>query len=228
MDGAGGEDPGREGSGPPAGESPAGLNVVSVELKGAAGEMVRIHLSDGSFFLLHAEIFARSGLSAGAAVAPEDVVALSARSERVRARIAALRLLSRAAHTRRGLARKLAARGFDRPAIRYALARMVELGYCDDRQFAESWMRLKRSGGKNGAVALYRGLLSRGVAKPLAQEVVNELYPHEDEARDARRLARGLSREAAIRRLRGRGFRARAIAAAIRGLPGRGRQPREE
>jgi regulatory protein len=189
--------------------------------------MARIHLSDGSFFLLHAEIFARSGLSAGAVVGPHEVSALTARSDRVRARIAALRLLSRSAHTRRGLARKLAARGFDRPSIRSALARMVELGYCDDRQFAESWTRLRRSGGKNGAVALYRGLLARGVSKPLAQEVINELYSHEEEARDAARLARGLSREAAIRRLRGRGFRARAIAEAIREIPRTARPPRE-
>jgi len=186
--------------------------------------MVRIHLSDGSFFLLHAEIFARSGLSAGMEIGPDVVARLSARSERVRARIAALRLLSRSAHTRRGLARKLAARGFERPAIRYALARMVELGYCDDRAFAESWMRLRLAGGKNGAVALLRGLLARGVEKPLAQEVVSEMYPQEDEVRDARRLTRGLSRAAAIRRLAGRGFRSRAIAAAIRGIPGKGRE----
>lgn len=197
-----------------------------MELKGAAGEMVRIHLSDGSFFVLHAEIFARTRLSTGITVSAQEVSDLTARSERVRARIAALRLLSRAAHTRRGLARKLTARGFDRPAIRFALARMVELGYCDDRQFAETWMRLRLPGGKHGAVALYRGLLARGVSKPLAQEVINELYPHAEEVRDARRLARGLSREAAIRRLRGRGFRARAIAEAIREIPRTGRQPR--
>jgi regulatory protein len=190
--------------------------------------MVRIHLSDGSFFVLHAEIFARSGLSAGAQIGSDDVARLSARSERVRARIAALRLLSRSAHTRRGLARKLVAKGFDRPAIRYALARMVELGYCDDRAFAESWMRLRLPAGKNGAVALFRGLLARGVEKSLAQEVVSEMYPHEDEVRDARRLTRGLSRTAAIRRLAGRGFRSRAIAAAIRGIGRKGRgQPAE-
>ena len=190
--------------------------------------MVRIHLSDGSFFMLHAEVFAPSGLSAGAAVDSQAVATLTARSERVRARITALRLLSRSAHTRRGLARKLAARGFDRAAVHHALARMVELGYCDDRAFAEAWMHLRLASGKNGAVALYRGLLSRGVAKPLALEVVGAMYPHAEELRDARRLTRGLSREAAIRRLRTRGFRARAIAAAIKGLAGKGHAPAEE
>jgi len=190
--------------------------------------MVRIHLSDGSFFALHAEVFASAGLWAGAVIEPDAIVRLTTRSERARARIAALRLLSRSAHTRSGLARKLAARGFDRPAIRSALARMVELGYCDDRAFAESWMRLRLSGGKNGALALYRGLVARGVAKPLAQEVVSAMYPHEDEVRDARGLTAGLSRAAAIRRLAGRGFRSRAIAAVIRAIPGTGRERPED
>jgi regulatory protein len=181
--------------------------------------MVRIHLTDGSFFVLHAEVFARAGLSAGIVLDAETRARLLARSERVRARVQALRLLSRAAHTRRGLARKLSARGFGQPAIRHALMRMTELGYLDDRAFAESWMRSRLSTGKDGGTALYRGLLARGVARPLAEEVVRDAYSHDEEVRNARRLVEGLSRSAAIRRLAGRGFRSRAIAAAIREIP---------
>lgn len=187
--------------------------------------MVRIHLSDGSFFLLHAEVFAREGLSAGAVLDTETRTRLLALSERVRARVQALRLLARAAHTRRGLARKLAARGFGAEAIRSALARMSALGYLDDRSFAESWMRSRLSTGKDGGTALYRGLLARGVARPLAEEVVRDMYSHELEISHARRLAAGLSRSAAIRRLAVRGFRSRAIAAVIREIPGTGHEP---
>jgi regulatory protein len=190
--------------------------------------MVRIHLSDGSFILLHAEVFARAGLSAGTIFDADTRTRLLARSERVRARVQALRLLSRAAHTRRGLARKLAARGFGRVAIRHALARMSELGYLDDRAFAESWMRSRLSAGKDGGTSLYRGLLARGVARPLAEEVVSDMYSHDDEVRHARRLAAGLSRSAAIRRLAGRGFRSRAIAAVIREIPGTNREPQAD
>ena len=195
-----------------------------MELKGAAGEMVRIHLSDGSFFLLHAEVFAREGLSVGAVLDADARARLLTRSERVRARVQALRLLSRAAHTRRGLGRKLAARGFGPTAISHALARMSELGYLDDRSFAESWMRSRPSTGKDGGTALYRGLLARGVARPLAEEVVRDMYSHELEVQNGRLLAAGLSRSAAIRRLAGRGFRSRAIAAVLRGLPGTTRE----
>jgi regulatory protein len=181
--------------------------------------MVRIHLSDGSFFLLHAEVFAREGLSAGAHLDTDTRARLLARTERVRARVQALRLLARAAHTRRGLARKLAARGYGSAAIRHALARMSALGYLDDRSFAESWMHSRLSGGKDGGNALYRGLLTRGVARPLAEEVVRDMYSHEREVQNGRRLIDGLSRSAAIRRLTGRGFRSRAIAAVIREIP---------
>ena len=187
--------------------------------------MVRIHLSDGSSFLLHAEVFAREGLSTGTVIDAETRTRLLARSERVRARIQALRLLARAAHTRRGLARKLATRGFGTEAIRHALARMSALGYLDDRSFAESWIRSRLSAGKDGGTALYRGLLARGVARPLAEEVVRDMYTHDLEIVNARRLTTGLSRSAAIRRLASRGFRSRAIAAVIREIPGKGHEP---
>jgi regulatory protein len=199
--------------------APDAFEVVSVELKGAAGEMVRIHLSDGSFFVLHAEVFARCGLQAGSALDAETRTRLVTRSDWVRARVQALRLLSRAAQTRRGLARKLAVRGFEPPAIRYALLRMTELGYLDDRVFAESWVRLRLSAGKDGGIALYRGLLARGVPRPVAEGVVSDAYTLEEEIQNGRRLVEGLSRSTAIRKMTGRGFRSRAIAAVIREIP---------
>ena len=190
--------------------------------------MVRIHLNDGSFFILHAEVFARAGLSAGSTLDAETRARLLARSEWVQARVQALRLLSRAAQTRRGLALKLAARGFGRPAIRHALSRMTELGYLDDRAFAESWMRSRLSSGKDGGTALYRGLLARGVARPVAEEVVSDTYSFDEEVRNARRLVQGLSRGAAIRRLAGRGFRSRTIAAVLREIPRTARERPED
>jgi len=179
--------------------------------------------------MLHAEVFARSGLRAGSTLDPETRARLVGRSDRVRARVQALRLLSRAAQTRRGLARKLAARGFPAAAIRYALLRMTELGYLDDRVFADSWVRSRMSSGKDGGTALYRGLLARGVPRPVAEEAVSDAYSFEEEIRNGSRLVKGLARAAAIRKLAGRGFRSRAIAAVIRDIPRTAReQPEDE
>ncbi len=220
-----------EGSSSPSADaapSSDGLTVISVELKGATGEAVRIHLSDGSFFILHAEVFAREAISAGTPLDPEKVAALLSRSERVFARLRALSLLSRAAHSRKGLERKLASRGFGAEAIRDAIGRVSELGYLDDRTFAEGWVRSRMSAGKTGWNALYRGLLAKGVARAIAEEVVSALCSHEDELESARQLSEGLSPAAAIRKLAGRGFRSRTIAKVLKEKKGTGRGEGED
>lgn len=203
-------------------------SILSVEVKGAGGEAVRIHLADGSFYVLHAEVFARSGLAQGSPLDPDSLSTLLARSERVFARRRALALLSRAAHTRLGLARKLSARGFSAAAVRHAIARMSALGYLDDRAFAEAWLRSRLEGGTQGWKALYRGLLGRGVPRVLADDVLSAVYPPEEENARALHLAADLSPEQAMRRLTLRGFRARAISAALREIRKKGRSPQEE
>jgi len=146
----------------------------------------------------------------------EKTADLLSRSERVFARLRALSLLSRAAHSRKGLERKLASRGFSAEAIRSAVSRLSELGYLDDKAFAESWVRSRMSSGKTGWNALYKGLLGKGVARATASEVVSALCPFEDEVQSARRVSEGLSPAAAIRKLTGRGFRSRAISRVLR------------
>jgi SOS response regulatory protein OraA/RecX len=204
------------------------LTVVSIELKGATGEAVRIHLSDGSFFILHAEVFARAGISQGTVMDPEKTADLLSRSEQVFARVRALSLLSRAAHSRKGLARKLASRGFSAEAIRSALSRVSELGYLDDKAFAESWVRSRMGGGKTGWNALYKGLLGKGVARAVAEQVVSAFCSFEDEAESARQISQVLSPAAAIRTLTGRGFRSRTISRVLREKKNADRSAAEE
>ncbi len=207
--------------------SETAASVLSVELKGAGGEAVKIHLSDGSFYVLHAEAWARSSLSTGSPLDHEILSLLLARSERIFARRRALALLARAPQTRLGLAKKLAARGFGPAAVRHAIARMARLGYLDDRAFAEAWVRSRLQSRPEGWKSLSRGLRGRGVPRALADEVAAALYTPEEEAACARRLAGGLTASAAIRRLSLRGFRSRAIALVLREIRGTGRSPRE-
>ncbi len=184
---------------------------------------MKIHLSDGSFFVLHAEVFARSGLSQGSPLPPDTLAALLTRSEQAFARGRALSLLSRAAQTRLGLSRKLTSRGFSAPAVRHAIARMIELGYLDDKAFAEAWLRSRLDARAHGWKALYRSLLGRGVPRQVAEGVLDAMFPAEVEREHALHLAGGLSAAAAIRKLTVRGFRSRAIAAVLRELKGTGR-----
>ena len=204
------------------------LTVASIELKGAAGEAVRIGLADGSFFIVHAEVFAREGFAAGTHLDPERISLLRILSDRVFARVRALALLSRAAHTAQGLARKLRARGFSADAVRHCLLRMRELGYIDDRAFAESWVTFRMSLKKEGAKALSLGLRRRGVARALAEEVVAAACSFAEELECARRLSEGLTPRAAVRILTQRGFRSRTIAAALAEVRGKRLEEPEE
>ncbi len=201
--------------------------VESILLKGAAGEKVVIHLSDGSSFILHAEVFARSRIAVGTQVDAEARESLLSRSELVLARIAALRLIARSAQTRRGLERKLAARGFSAAAVHHAISRAMQLGYLDDRVFAEAWLRSRMAGRPEGWKALYKGMLARGVGRPVAEEVLSEVFTQEEELTAGRRLAEGLSPDSAVHKLASRGFRSRAIATVLREMRERAREDRE-
>jgi hypothetical protein len=78
-------------------DSDSSFPVVSIELKGAAGEKVRIHLANGFLFIIHAEVFASERIRAGDILDSARVESLESRSEMIFAREAALRFFSRAA-----------------------------------------------------------------------------------------------------------------------------------
>ena len=202
--------------------------VASIELKGAAGEKVRIHLADGSFFIVHAEVVASERIRTGDVLASQQVESLKARSEMILAREAALNFLSRAAQTRRGLARKLRSRGFGTNATSSAVYRMIELGYVDDRAFAENWVRFRISTRKEGWKSLYRGLLQNGVQRAVAEEVLQAGFPEDVELERARVLVHKLSDKAVVSKLTSRGFRSRTIARILSEMKREARQGTEE
>jgi regulatory protein len=91
------------------------------------------------------------------------------------------------------------------------VARVTDLGYLDDRTFAENWVRSRIAVRREGFASLYKGLLSRGIARGTAEAAIAALYDPEAELESARTVAEGLSPQAAARRLSSRGFRARTI-----------------
>jgi regulatory protein len=192
------------------------LRVVSLELKGAGGETVRVHLSDGSSFMVHGEIAEREAIRADRELTADEIASLKTRSEIVFARQGALNLLSRSPQTRKGLLQKLRLRGFSEDAARCAVSRMIELGYIDDRSYAESWVSARLDSRAEGWKALSKGLVQRGVPRAVADEVVSRLCTDEVELEKARRLVSGLPPRKAAARLTARGFRSRTIGRALR------------
>jgi len=146
------------------------------------------------------------------------VESLVGRSEAIRAKERGLALLARSAHSRLGMERKLLSKGFSRPAVESAVARLLELGYLDDHAFAEAWVRSRLASRREGWKALYNGLLRNGIGRQEAGEAVDVQYPEEEELERARETARGLAPRKAASRLVARGFRSRVIAKTLRDL----------
>jgi regulatory protein len=182
---------------------------------------VRARLSDGSSFLVHGELVVKEDIRVERGLSPAEVASLQSRSESIFARHSALSLLSRSPHSRKGLSQKLRARGFGADAVSAALRRMEELGYLDDRAYAENWLRTRMELRREGWMALYKGLIQRGVPRPIADETLSRMCTDEVELEIARGLVKGESPRKAAARLKARGFRSRAIGKVLRELDGR-------
>lgn len=123
---------------------------------------------------------------------------------------AALGFLARRTHGRAELAAKLRRRGFPPEEVEAALARVVELGYVDDRDTAGRAARslLER---RKGLRAVEAWLLGRGFESSTIREVVADEELREAEVEACRRAAERLGddgdRLRLAARLRSRGFR---------------------
>lgn len=135
-----------------------------------------------------------------------------------------LRLLGRRAHSRAELRSKLLRRGCPADEVDAALGRLVELGYLDDRSFAQGLVR--RRSALRGPSALASELAAKGIDRSQVTEALAG-FDQEAQVESARRLAERLcarepvsSYQDALNRvgakLLRRGFSARVIRAACR------------
>ena len=106
---------------------------------------------------------------------------------------AGLRLLSVRAHARAEIRRKLGRRGFVQGEIDAAVARLIDLGYLDDSEFARGLVR--RRGALRGPLALSAELAARGVDRDQADAAVAEFDPSSQLASATRLAERLYARE---------------------------------
>jgi len=127
---------------------------------------------------------------------------------------AAWRLLSFRPRTRDELRRRLLQKGYGPAAVEEELTRLSELGYLDDAAFARTLVAERQAGGAaRGSLALRSELRRRGVAREIAEAVVEPENDARLVAAVAAKKARLLSElpQAAFRRrlgafLQRRGF----------------------
>lgn len=101
----------------------------------------------------------------------------------------ALRLLTMRARTEEELKDRLLRSGFAGNVVASALARLKELGYLNDMQFARDWA-LERVELKGYGRALIRfELIKKGIKPSLVDEVLEEVFSTVDEFELARHVA---------------------------------------
>ena len=93
----------------------------------------------------------------------------------------AVRLLSGRAHSTGEITLKLRARAERLEDVDGVLARLRDLGYLNDRQFAESYASTRLETHRLGRVRVLRDLRARRIAPAVADQTVNHVYRDVDE-----------------------------------------------
>ena len=123
---------------------------------------------------------------------------------------AALRLLGRRAYSRRELADRLSAKGYEQRETDEALARLVSWGYLDDRAVARHALEECQMRRPRGRDLLVQELLARGIPDAIVQEVLSGYTRNAEESSAKAALVRlGLTRPLGAKD-RGRAWRALA------------------
>ena len=184
-----------------------------------------VQTESGGYYAAERDARLAAGVHEGDTVAESLLAQLQSAAARFYAERQALALVARAPHTRCGLRIKLQQRGYDEEVVERCLARLEELGYLDDLEFARHWLRSRsESGVRRGqsSAALLAGLQQRGVPRETAAEAldveIDDAYESRAAMEAARRTKRGASRGAVAAALYRRGFSQQAIHRALEQL----------
>jgi regulatory protein len=123
------------------------------------------------FASLPGESLAGLGLAVGREIGPRVLARLQELADLEAAHRAALRALSRRAHARLDLRRRLLQKQHPPAAVDGALDRLAAAGLLDDGRFAREYAATKATrGGGRGPLRLVRDLVTQGVDRRVAEE----------------------------------------------------------
>ena len=149
-------------------------------VKSRRGDRAKIELDDGRSLDVAARLLVEWGLRKGDPLDPADEARLVERDTRVRAREAALSLLSVRPRSRRELADRLFKKGFPKAVVETTLERLVDEGWVDDAAFARALVRDRLRLRPRGPGRMAQELRHRGVSDREAREAVDHVFDDED------------------------------------------------
>ncbi len=150
-------------------------------------DKVRVFV-DGEFWAeLDAGVATERGLSEGIALSEEELTEARVAGERPLAMSRALNLLGYRARSDRELRERLMRAGYLKETVDEVIARLEELGYLDDVEFARELARSEAR--KYGPRRIYGDLRRAGIEEAAAREVVEEEFAGRSEHEVAREAA---------------------------------------
>lgn len=169
---------------PPDAEELRDGTITRVEAQKKDRERVSVFIDAEFAFGLSVDVALRAGLRKGMPLSAAEQQTLLAQDQAVRARQAALDLISHRARTEAEVRRALARKGFQEDVALSAVARMLELGYLDDVAYTRAFVQGRAASRGHGPGRLRADLLRRGVAPAVIDAALKEaLGP--DDLRDA-------------------------------------------
>jgi regulatory protein len=156
------------------------LYIASIQKRGSLGEGFTVRLSDGSSFFISTSFFEINGLEEGLELGEEELEHLEEEHQRILALQKAGDLLSRSEQSSGGLFLKLKKKGFSDSICRATVNRAVEKGYIDDARFARFWLASRMRRHPEGRSHLCQGLISKGVPREIAYDVVDQEICEDD------------------------------------------------
>jgi regulatory protein len=145
---------------------------------------------DGDYWkTLDVDAAEERGIFEGAELSEEELESAGASAENALALRRAVNFLGYRARSEGEVRQRLRCFEHTTEAIESAVARLYELGYLDDREFARSFASEKASKDRWGPRRIRAELLRRGVPDSLASEAVASELSGRSEEEDARNLA---------------------------------------
>jgi regulatory protein len=167
-------------------EDPAAGTITALEKQTNNPNRVSVFL-DGEFaFGVHQDVAATHALRVGQSLTPEHRQEIERADQYVRAKQRALDYLAHKPRTEQEVRRKLERQDLPRPVVDDVVARLYELNYLDDEEYAHDYVRNRFASKKYGPVRLQRELVERGVDRALAETAVADFFADEDPTAAAR------------------------------------------
>src|SRR4051812_36364027 len=153
-------------------ENHANSVVTQISAQKRSPDRVNLYI-DGAFHCgVAAEVVLAENIRIGTVLSDAARERLLAADTHWKAKQAALSLLAVRARARGELEQRLRRKGFDEPAIAYAIDEAARIGLIDDAAFAEMWIRDRLRLRPRGANALVAELVRKRVAGDVARAAV--------------------------------------------------------